>query len=67
MKKKSLDQQHIENKKGNGEKSTDFPQDEILPEKDAWKRFERAVDQVLKSPPQHRAAVKSVRGDKSKA
>jgi hypothetical protein len=26
---------------------------------DAWQRFELAVDQVIKSPPQHRAAKKA--------
>jgi hypothetical protein len=32
------------------------PEKEIYP--DAWSRFERAVDVVAKSPPQHRAKVK---------
>jgi hypothetical protein len=31
--------------------------------KDAWSRFERAVDIVAKSPPQHRAKVKSAKAN----
>jgi hypothetical protein len=34
-------------------------------EPDAWSRFERAVDVVAKSPPQHRVAKKKKRGKKS--
>jgi hypothetical protein len=30
-------------------------------EPDAWKRFERAIDVVAKSPPQHRTKVKKKR------
>jgi hypothetical protein len=33
-------------------------QKEIELEPDAWQRFERAVDVVSKSPPQHRVAKK---------
>jgi hypothetical protein len=29
---------------------------------DAWQRFERAVDVVSKSPPQHRSKAKASRG-----
>jgi hypothetical protein len=32
---------------------------ELELEPDAWQRFERAVDVVAKSPPQHRAAKKT--------
>jgi hypothetical protein len=32
---------------------------EVELEPDAWSRFERAVDVVAKSPPQHRAKPKS--------
>jgi hypothetical protein len=32
--------------------------DEIDLEPDAWQRFERAVDVVAKSPPQHRENIK---------
>jgi hypothetical protein len=38
---------------GDPKKSKDI---ELAP--DAWQRFERAVDVVAKSPPQHRAAQK---------
>jgi hypothetical protein len=34
---------------------------EIELEPDAWSRFERAVDVVAKSPPQHRQAAKGKR------
>jgi hypothetical protein len=34
---------------------------EIELEPDAWRRFERAVDVVAKSPPQHRVAKKKLR------
>jgi hypothetical protein len=33
---------------------------------DAWQRFERAVDVVAKSPPQHRAAKKPKRSAKKR-
>jgi hypothetical protein len=33
-------------------------QPKIELEPDAWQRFERAVDVVMKSPPQHRVKVK---------
>jgi hypothetical protein len=40
--------------------------DENEPHPDAWNRFERAVDQVIKSPPQHkRNAVPSKRVHKT--
>jgi len=36
-------------------------------EPDAWQRFERAVDTVSKSPPQHKAKKKQAAGKKAKA
>jgi hypothetical protein len=38
--------------------------DEIELLEDAWSRFERALDAVLKSPPQHRSAKKAKRAKK---
>jgi hypothetical protein len=35
-------------------------------EPDAWARFERAVDVVAKSPPQHRAKAKQKKAGKSR-
>jgi hypothetical protein len=37
------------------------PQKEIELESDAWQRFERAVDVVAKSPPQHRVTKKKAK------
>jgi hypothetical protein len=39
---------------------------EIEMQPDAWDRFERAVDVVAKSPPQHRAKPKPKRNAKHK-
>jgi hypothetical protein len=39
---------------------------EIELEPDAWQRFERAVDVVVKSPPQHRKAKKKKPSKKAK-
>jgi hypothetical protein len=36
-------------------------------EPDAWQRFERAVDVVVKSPPQHRTTKKQVKKAVKKA
>jgi hypothetical protein len=36
-----------------------FPKPEVELQPDAWSRFERAVDVVAKSPPQHRAKPKA--------
>jgi hypothetical protein len=41
-------------------------QKEIELEPDAWQRFERAVDVVAKSPPQHRIAKKKKSVPKTK-
>ena len=40
--------------------------DEIELLEDAWSRFERALDLVLKSPPQHRR-LKKAKSDKKRA
>jgi len=40
-------------------KKPDLPHDGIEIEPDAWERFERAVDQVVKSPPQHKIKAKA--------
>jgi hypothetical protein len=37
---------------------------EIELEPDAWQRFERAIDVVARSPPQHRTAKKKQSGTK---
>jgi hypothetical protein len=42
-------------------------QKEIELEPDAWQRFERAVDTVAKSPPQHRVTKKSKSPTKKRA
>ncbi len=39
---------------------------EVELEPDAWQRFERAVDVVSKSPPQHRVAKKKTSPKKKK-
>jgi hypothetical protein len=36
-------------------------------EPDAWQRFERAADVVVKSPPQHRVAKKKAETQKNRA
>lgn len=41
--------------------STGLPQDEVVLVDDAWNRFERAIDQVIKSPPQHRTKPKAAK------
>jgi hypothetical protein len=41
--------------------------EQIEMQPDAWSRFERAVDVVAKSPPQHRAAPKRPRKKARKA
>jgi len=41
------------------------PKGEVELEPDAWARFERAVDVVAKSPPQHRVKQKPKRTKKS--
>jgi hypothetical protein len=40
---------------------------EVELQPDAWQRFERAVDVVAKSPPQHRVAKKPDRKKSAKA
>jgi hypothetical protein len=40
---------------------------EIELEPDAWQRFERAIDVVAKSPPQHRVAKKKTAVQKKRA
>jgi hypothetical protein len=46
-------------------KSGSFKDAELHP--DAWSRFERAVDVVAKSPPQHRVKGKSAKKSKRRA
>jgi hypothetical protein len=42
------------------------PSKEIEFEPDAWRRFERAVDVVAKSPPQHRKKIAAKKASKAK-
>jgi hypothetical protein len=42
------------------------PAKEIELHPDAWARFERAADVVVKTPPQHRVAKKAVKKSKPK-